>query len=107
MRIRRKKTYNPTMIELIIGILFLGVIGLVLVLGLHFASVPLEKWFDDSIWQIILGYIFGIIFSVATIFHMTSSVEEALMQKNILWAKVLKLSQRAMIPRTLLWTAIM
>lgn len=78
MRIRRKRKYNPTMVELILGILLYGVVGLVLILGLFSLSVPLEKWFDDSIWQIILGYIFGIIFSVATIFHMTSSVETAL-----------------------------
>lgn len=78
MRIRRKRKYNPTMVELILGILLYGVVVLVLILGLFSLSVPLEKWFDDSIWQIILGYIFGIIFSVATIFHMTSSVETAL-----------------------------
>ena len=37
----------------------------------------MESFFDDSIWQIILGYFIGIIFSVATIIHMTSSVETA------------------------------
>ena len=77
MRIRRKKTYNPTMIDLIVGIIFCGIVGLALFVGLHFLSVPLESLFDDSIWQIILGYIIGIIFSVFTIIHMTSSVESA------------------------------
>ena len=78
MRIRRKRKYNPTMVELILGILLYGVVGLVIILGLYLLAVPLEKWFDDSIWQIILGFCFGIIFSVATIIHMTSSVETAI-----------------------------
>ena len=77
MRIRRKKTYNPTMIDLIVGIVFCGIVGFALILGLYFLSVPVESFFDDSIWQIILGYFIGIIFSVATIIHMTSSVETA------------------------------
>ena len=77
MRVLNRKV-NPTMVELIIGILVFGIIGTVLLMGLYIASVPVEKFFDDSILQIILGYIFGIIFSVFFIIHMTFSVENAL-----------------------------
>ncbi len=78
MLIRRKKNINPTMVELLIGIGFWAVIGLVLICVLYFTSVPLEKLFDASIFQIVLGFIIGIGFSVGTIIHMTSSVEKAM-----------------------------
>ncbi len=77
MRVLNRKI-NPTMVELIIGILVYGVIGIVTFIGLHVAQVPVERFFDDSILQIILGFIFGIIFSIILIIHMTFSVENAL-----------------------------
>ncbi len=78
MLIRRKKNINPTMVELLIGIGFWAVIGLVLIGVLYFTSVPLESFFNDSIFQIVLGFIIGIGFSVGTIIHMTLSVEKAM-----------------------------
>ncbi len=77
MRIINRKV-NPTMIELIVGIVLFGIIGIIIFIFLHIASVPLERFFDDDIYQIIIGYIIGIIFSLALIIHMTVSVERSL-----------------------------
>jgi len=77
MRIRNRKI-NPTMVELIIGIVAYGILGTLLWVMLYMLSVPLEKFFDDSFLQIMIGFVIGIVFSIATIIHMTSSVETAL-----------------------------
>lgn len=77
MRVLNRKI-NPTMVELIIGILVFGIIGVAIFIGLHIASVPVESFFDDSILQIVIGFIIGIIFSIVFIIHMTFSVENAL-----------------------------
>ena len=77
MRIVNRKI-NPTMIELIVGIVAYGIIGLVLIACLHMAGVPLGNFFDDSIFNVIVGFCIGIIFSVILIIHMTHSVERAL-----------------------------
>lgn len=77
MRVVNRKI-NPTMVELIIGILIFGIFGVIVFLGLYMASVPVEGFFDDSIFQIIIGFIIGIIFSLILIIHMTASVERAL-----------------------------
>ena len=77
MRVVNRKI-NPTMVELIIGILIFGILGVIVFLGLYMASVPVERFFDDSIFQIIIGFIIGIIFSLILIIHMTASVERAL-----------------------------
>lgn len=77
MRVVNRKI-NPTMIELIVGILVFGILGIIVFLGLYMASVPVESFFDDSIFQIITGFIIGIIFSLILIIHMTASVERAL-----------------------------
>ena len=77
MRIINRKV-NPTMIELIVGIVLFGIIGISTFIFLHIASVPLERFFEDDIYQIIIGYIIGIIFSLALIIHMTVSVERSL-----------------------------
>lgn len=77
MRVLNRKI-NPTMIEIIVGILVFGIVGLMMFVGLYILSVPIEKVFDDSIGQIVLGFALGIIFSVVFIIHMTFSVENAL-----------------------------
>ncbi len=77
MRIGNRKI-NPMMIELMIGIVLFGIIGTIVFVGLHIASVPVENFFKDSIFQIVIGYIIGIIFSLILIISMTASIEKAL-----------------------------
>lgn len=77
MRVVNRKI-NPTMIELIVGIVIVGIIGIAVILGLHVAGVQVESLFDDSIFQITIGFVIGIIFSLILIIHMTASVETAM-----------------------------
>lgn len=77
MRILNRKV-NPTMIELIVGIVMFGIIGSAILCALYAGAIPIEKFFDDNIYQIIVGYIIGIIFSVSMIIHITASVERSL-----------------------------
>lgn len=69
---------NPTMIELIIGIVLYGIIGEILLTAMYLLSVPLEKVFNDTIANILIGFLVGIIYSVIMIIHMARTVEAAL-----------------------------
>ena len=77
MRILNRKV-NPMMIDLVLGIIFFGILGSLIIIGLYVASVPVESFFDDSLLQIMIGYSTGILFSVILIIHMTASVERSL-----------------------------
>ena len=77
MRILNRKV-NPMMIDLVLGIIFFGILGSLIIIGLYVASVPVESFFDDSLLQIMIGYLAGILFSIILIIHMTSSVERSL-----------------------------
>lgn len=77
MRILNRKV-NPMMIDLVLGIIFFGILGSFIIIGLYVASVPVESFFDDSLLQIMIGYLTGILFSVILIIHMTASVERSL-----------------------------
>ena len=77
MLIKNRKI-NPTMIELIAGIVVYGIIVTILLAIMHIADVPVENVFDDNIIQIIVGFLIGIIFSIVLVIHMTGSVEAAL-----------------------------
>lgn len=77
MRVVNRKI-NPTMLELIVGIVIWGILGVAAFIGLHVAGAPVESLFDDSIFQITIGFVIGIIFSLILIIHMTASVETAM-----------------------------
>ena len=69
---------NPTMVELIIGIIVYGIFGEILFTVLYFLNVPLERVFDDTIFNILIGFLIGIIYSAVMIIHMARTVETAL-----------------------------
>lgn len=69
---------NPTMVELIIGIVLYGIIGEILLTVMYLFNVPLEKVFNDTIANILIGFLVGIIYSVIMIIHMARTVETAL-----------------------------
>lgn len=69
---------NPTMVELVIGIIIYGIIGEILLTILYFLDVPLEKIFNDTIANILIGFLVGIIYSAIMIIHMARTVETAL-----------------------------
>lgn len=69
---------NPTMVELIIGIVLYGIIGEILLTAMYLLNVPLEKVFNDTIANILIGFLVGIIYSVIMIIHMARTVETAL-----------------------------
>lgn len=77
MLIRNRKI-NPTMVEIVIGIVLYGILGILLLTVLYLLGVPLEEFFNGTITDIFIGFIVGIIYSIVVIIHMAKTVETAL-----------------------------
>lgn len=77
MRIINRKT-NPTMVELIIGIAFYGIIVGMILTGLYISGVPIEKFFHDGVVDIFIGYVVGILYSVGVTIYMARTLEDAI-----------------------------
>lgn len=76
MRIFNRKI-NPTMIELIIGVLVYGIIGELLIIGLNYFTGIMEELFKDDIFFIAVGFLIGIILAIVLVTYMARSVETA------------------------------
>ena len=74
MRIRNKKI-NPTMLELIYGILAYSVIVLILMVVLELGFNIIEKVFNDSFWFVLTGFLIGIFLSIILVIMMTRTIE--------------------------------
>lgn len=76
MRVLNRKI-NPTMIELLIGIVLYGIVGEIIIIGLNYFTGMMEKMFDDSIFFIAIGFLIGIILAIILVIYMARSVETA------------------------------
>ena len=74
MRIRNRKI-NPTMLELIYGILAYSVIVLILMTVLQLGFNIIEKIFNDSFFLVITGFLIGICVSIILVIMMTRTIE--------------------------------
>lgn len=74
MRIRNRKI-NPTMLELIYGILAYSVIVLILMVVLELGFNIIEKVFNDSFWFVLTGFLIGIFLSIILVIMMTRTIE--------------------------------
>ena len=77
MRIRNRKI-NPTMVSLIVLELIYGLIGIVIISGLHFVFGVAEKIFGDKYIYIIIGFLIGILMSIILVMLMARTVENML-----------------------------
>ena len=77
MRIRNRKI-NPTMLELIYGILAYSVIVLILMTVLELGFNIIEKVFDDSFGLVLTGFFIGIFVSIILVILMTRTIEKIL-----------------------------
>lgn len=77
MRIRNRKI-NPTMVSLIVLELIYGLIGIVIISGLHFVFGVAEKIFGDKYIYIIIGFLIGILMSIILVILMARTVENML-----------------------------
>ncbi len=74
MRIRNRKI-NPTMVELIYGILAYGIVVLILMAVLELGLGIIEKIFDDRFIFVITGFLIGISVSLILVVMMTRTIE--------------------------------
>ena len=74
MRIRNRKI-NPTMLELIYGILAYGMVVLILMTVLELGFGIIEKVFDDSFLLVLTGFFIGISISIILVVMMTRTIE--------------------------------
>ena len=77
MRIRNRKI-NPTMVSLIVLELIYGLLGIVIISGLHFVFGVAERIFGDKYIYIILGFLIGILMSIILVMLMARTVENML-----------------------------
>ena len=77
MRIRNRKI-NPTMVSLIVLELIYGLLGIVIISGLHFVFGVAEKVFGDKYIYIIIGFLIGILMSIILVMLMARTVENML-----------------------------
>ncbi|MEE0863163.1 MAG: ATP synthase subunit I [Lachnospiraceae bacterium] len=77
MRIRNRKI-NPTMVSLIVLELIYGLIGIVIISGLHFVFGVAERIFGDKYIYIIIGFLIGILMSIILVMLMARTVENML-----------------------------
>lgn len=77
MRIRNRKI-NPTMVSLIVLELIYGLLGIVIISGLHFVFGVAEKVFGDKYIYIIIGFLIGILMSIILVVLMARTVENML-----------------------------
>ena len=74
MRIRNRKI-NPTMLELIYGILAYSVVVLILMTVLELGFSIIEKVFNDSFLLVLTGFFIGISISIILVVMMTRTIE--------------------------------
>lgn len=74
MRIRNRKI-NPTMVELIYGILAYGIVVLILMTVLELGLGIIGKIFDDRFIFVITGFLIGISISLILVIMMTRTIE--------------------------------
>ena len=74
MRIRNRKI-NPTMLELIYGILAYGVVVLILMTVLELCFNVIEKVFNDSFLLVLIGFFIGISIALILVVMMTRTIE--------------------------------
>ena len=74
MRIRNRKI-NPTMLELIYGILAYSVVVLILMTVLELGFSIIEKVFNDSFLLVLTGFLLGIGISIVLVLLMTRTIE--------------------------------
>ena len=77
MRIRNRKI-NPTMVSLIVLELIYGLLGIVIISGLHFVFGVAERIFGDKYIYIIIGFLIGILMSIILVMLMARTVENML-----------------------------
>ena len=77
MRIRNRKI-NPTMVSLIVLELIYGLLGIVIISGLHFVFGVAERIFGDKYIYIIIGFLIGILMSIILVVLMARTVENML-----------------------------
>lgn len=74
MRIRNRKI-NPTMVEIIYGILAYGIVVLILMTVLEPSFGVIEKVFNDRFLLILIGFLIGIGISIILVMLMTRTIE--------------------------------
>ena len=77
MRIRNRKI-TPTMVSLIVLELIYGLLGIVIISGLHFVFGVAERIFGDKYIYIIIGFLIGILMSIILVMLMARTVENML-----------------------------
>ena len=77
MRIRNRKI-NPTMVSLIVLELIYGLLGIVIISGLHFVFGVAERILGDKYIYIIIGFLIGILMSIILVMLMARTVENML-----------------------------
>lgn len=74
MRIRNRKI-NPTMLELIYGILAYGMVVLILMTVLQLSFNIVEKIFNDRYIFVLIGFLIGIGIAIILVVMMTRTIE--------------------------------
>ena len=77
MRIRNRKI-NPTMLELIYGILAYSVIVLILMTVLELGFNIIEKVFGDNFLLVLTGFFIGICVAIILVIMMTRTIQNIL-----------------------------